>query len=366
MELQSLRGFAATIVLIHHCLRAVYPTPISAIVADRILDAQAAVVFFFVLSGYVLSASLSRRSIAIPESIAFYIRRIFRIYPAILIACLAVVIVLVAVPSPSGKLASVWIRSYHPEGVAPLGLIALSFLSVSMYLHPMLWTMFIELSASAFMPVIRSVQEHGTRWFFALVFGLSLLSFLVRNHTKLVSVYLVTFAVGAAVPYLSNIVAFVHRSRLTGLMSLIGAVLALFWFRELLPRDHWQSYEPLIVQIEALAAMWIVASVVHRPHGYPGLRRRALTWLGDISYGLYLLHFPILLIAVAAAERVFPSDVDRTALAFGIAATVYAVTVIVSAACYVVVELPAVAIGASLAQLMRRRFATAPALGKRW
>lgn len=95
------------IVLIHHCLRAVHPAPITALIADRILDAQAAVVFFFVLSGYVLTASLAKRALDTPEIISFYIRRIFRIYPAILIACLAVVIVMIAVPSPSGKLVDV-------------------------------------------------------------------------------------------------------------------------------------------------------------------------------------------------------------------------------------------------------------------
>jgi peptidoglycan/LPS O-acetylase OafA/YrhL len=76
MELQSLRGGAATIVLIHHCLRSVYPTPTTEIVADRALDAQAAVVFFFVLSGYVLSASLSRKALSVPEIVGFYIRRV--------------------------------------------------------------------------------------------------------------------------------------------------------------------------------------------------------------------------------------------------------------------------------------------------
>jgi peptidoglycan/LPS O-acetylase OafA/YrhL len=224
----------------------------------------------------------------------------------------------------------------------------------------MLWTMFIELNASAFMPVISNAQKQGSHYLhlLVLVFGLSFLSFLVQNHTKQVSVYLVTFAIGAAVPYLSDVVGrLCRRSRLMESISLIGAVIVLLWFRELIPRVHWPSYDPLIVQVEALAAMWIIALAMHRPQGYSMLRCRALTKLGDVSYGLYLLHFPILLVAVAAAERVFPPEVNRTALGFGIAATVYATTLIASVACYSFVEMPAVALGARVAQVARRRLA---------
>jgi peptidoglycan/LPS O-acetylase OafA/YrhL len=358
IELQSLRGLAATIVLVHHCLRSVYSTPISAFVADRVLDAQAAVVFFFVLSGYVLSASLSKKPHNASEILGFYVRRIFRIYPAILVACLAVIIVLIAVPPPSGKFASVWMQSYHTGGMEPFWLIALSFMSVSMYLHPMLWTMFIELNASAFMPVIATVQRHGTRTLLVLILGLSLLSFTVQDHTKQVSVYLVTFAIGAAVPYLSStVVRLCSRSRFAESASLVAAVAVLFWFRELVPRDLYGAFDPLIVQVEALASMWIVALTVYRPHGYARLRHPVLVKLGDISYGIYLLHFPILLVAVAAAEHALPPSVNMTALGSGIAVTVYVATVTAAAACYMAVEMPAVVIGARVARSIRRRFA---------
>lgn len=222
----------------------------------------------------------------------------------------------------------------------------------------MLWTMFIELFASAFMPVIRAAQQRGARWILALVVALSVLGFLVQNHTKQVSVYLVTFAIGGTVPYLSSAVTrLCARPRRAESLSLVASVVVLLWFRELIPHERWQSFDPLIVQVEALAAMWIVALAVHRPHGYPSLRHRALVRLGDISYGLYLLHFPILLAAVPAAERILPADVDRTALGFGMAVAVSIATVIASTACYAAVEMPAVTLGARLARLARRRLA---------
>jgi len=355
-ELQSLRGLAASAVLVHHSLRSVHPTDTLSLVADRLVDAQAVVVFFFVLSGYVLSASLSRRELNLTEIASFYIRRLFRIYPAILVACLAIVIVLVAVPHPSGKLASLWIRSYHTDGLAPRGALVLSFLAVSTYLHPMLWTMFVELNASAFMPAIRAAQLRGARGLVVLVVALSLLSVLFPNHTKLVSVYLVTFAIGATVPFLAAAVGRLHRrSRVLEAMSLVAAVMVMLWFRELIPREHMPSHGPLLIQVEALAGAWIIALTVHRPNGYPGLRHPVLVKLGDVSYGIYLLHFPVLLVLVPAAEKLLSPDVNRTALGFGIAAVVYVVTVAVSALCYVAVELPAVAIGRRLAQLVRDR-----------
>jgi peptidoglycan/LPS O-acetylase OafA/YrhL len=62
---------------------------------------------------------------------------------------------------------------------------------------------------------------------------------------------------------------------------------------------------------------------------------------------------------VAVIERILPSDIHRTALGFGLAAAVYAATLIGAAACFRVVEMPAVAVGARIARRVRARAARA-------
>jgi peptidoglycan/LPS O-acetylase OafA/YrhL len=96
--LDSVRGIAACIVVLHHCWLA-FGNTVSGINAafaslptfftylfQKILAGHAAVIIFFVLSGFVLALS----SLKQPMSYAgFTIKRIFRIYPAFVFVVLS-------------------------------------------------------------------------------------------------------------------------------------------------------------------------------------------------------------------------------------------------------------------------------------
>jgi len=57
-ELQSIRGLAALAVLLHHCSFLFVTSSTFHFFAEALFNAHAAVVIFFVLSGYVLVRSL--------------------------------------------------------------------------------------------------------------------------------------------------------------------------------------------------------------------------------------------------------------------------------------------------------------------
>ena len=86
-ELQSLRGLAALTVMIHHCSFYYIYAPGPKKWAEVLFNAHAAVVVFYVLSGFVLYESLKASTITANAALRFYVRRLFRIYPALWLAC---------------------------------------------------------------------------------------------------------------------------------------------------------------------------------------------------------------------------------------------------------------------------------------
>ena len=84
-ELQSLRGIGALSVMIGHSLIS-YEVPTWFFQFSTLANGRAAVVLFFVLSGYVLTRSLQKDRFDRDTVLRFYIQRIFRLYPALWVA----------------------------------------------------------------------------------------------------------------------------------------------------------------------------------------------------------------------------------------------------------------------------------------
>lgn len=107
-SLQAARGLAAAVVVIHHCSY-LYQTPVPfRLVMDILFNAHAAIVLFFVLSGYVLSASMLRRPVDTQSVVAFYVRRLFRIYPAVFVVSLLALILIWLLPDVTTQGMSEW------------------------------------------------------------------------------------------------------------------------------------------------------------------------------------------------------------------------------------------------------------------
>lgn len=95
----SMRSLAAFVVMLFHAA-AMYrfyliklPWPFSGI-----LDPRAAVVFFFVLSGFVLHLSCSKARLSLASYAGFQVRRVFRIYPLYYFSLLVVSAVIFSHP----------------------------------------------------------------------------------------------------------------------------------------------------------------------------------------------------------------------------------------------------------------------------
>lgn len=335
-ELQALRGLAAFCVLLHHSFRVLGPVGATGWVAETILNAHAAVVIFFVLSGYVLSKSVINRGFSQTEMTGYYIRRLFRIYPALWGACtLGLLYYLTVRTLPSPHFAGWAQRHYDPMQFC-IATLFQSYLALSPFLDPPIWTILIEIVGSVLLPWIVLLFVR-VRWsLIPVLVLLSAMSFADAYTLRGVLTYLVDFAAGAALAVIGT-----RRIGTGWPIYLACAVLVLF--RQLHP---WSYNAALPGLIEGLAAVAVIGGIVNG--AFAMLSHSSLRRLGDISYSVYLLHLPI---AYSVARVVDYAFIGSTLTDFGPILTALGTVLIslpLAVLSYRFIELPGVDLGRRL------------------
>lgn len=169
--LLSLRGVAAFLVLIFHAnyafkIDGVDPGNFSGDWAAtarqwilNVTNGQAAVIFFFVHSGFVLTLAFSRSGVEAPGAniagivVGYYVKRVFRLWPMIIVSCL---LMFAAQQSgygaATGAAFSDWFKSHLTE---PTGYYNFkhNILLQEFNLNPFLWSLGIEVWGSILLPV---------------------------------------------------------------------------------------------------------------------------------------------------------------------------------------------------------------------
>jgi len=341
--LQSARGIAALTVLVSHCLL-YFKLDGYLIDTARVFEilSHMSVVFFFVLSGFVLSLSL-RVGRSVP---AFYIRRLWRIYPALWAAsALALVYVLFihrALPEQSD-----WFRQFFSPTMRDANHIVASFLALDLFLITPAWTIFVELLASAFMPAITLATRNAYMNALALL-AATLLAF-VYPGMLYAGTYLVCFVIGAA--FAANRTAgslgYLLARPLYARLLPVGLLFGAFAFRW---AGHWSFHSPLPTIVEAIAAAFCVhlLASANRPSL---LKSPAVTRLGDVSYSLYLFHFPIMCIFGVWISGLGISATGATAI---LVLSTIIVTYAVSEISYRYIEMSGIRAGRWMAGLLHR------------
>jgi peptidoglycan/LPS O-acetylase OafA/YrhL len=301
--LDGVRGIAIAMVLLHH---SGWPSPVSSI-------GWVGVDLFFVLSGYLITGILIDTREASNRARSFYVRRALRIFPlyyAVLVAVFVVAPAIVSIHWPSYRAlvpGQIWYWTYlcdwpmafsHPPIVTILG-------------H--FWTLSIEEQFYWIWPlVIWSLSRQAAM----RVCGMLIVA------ASILRIYLVTH-----VPLVLNpslVVAFEYLflpTRVDGLA--VGALLALAlrgpgggaavvrWMRPMavagvvamaavVARRHTASHDDawvIMVGYPAIALAFggvVLYAVMRRS---PLLELRPIRALGKYSYGLYVLHQPMIMVA---------------------------------------------------------------------
>lgn len=305
VSLDALRGIASFGVLTHHHLLAssnVFPwwhldsTPLRVL-----LQGRAFVILFFVLSGFVLTFGFLGPRPA--KYWPYAARRLCRIYlPFAGIVVIAALAMAAIAPAPLAD-APPWVNSLWDR---PIGLPVVFenlLMTGSVYdsdIDVVAWSLIYELRISLAMPLLVMLVRTNTR----CAIGLSLVLSLVcarfgAEHCPtfaetaadavLATVYFVTaFAIGIALAvHLDSVRTAVGRAP-----RWLPVVLAPAAFLLL----QWEDLAELGDALAALGAAILIALCVGSPAVAQALRVRPLAWLGRVSYSLYLLHLPVLLI----------------------------------------------------------------------
>jgi peptidoglycan/LPS O-acetylase OafA/YrhL/glycosyltransferase involved in cell wall biosynthesis len=294
--------------------------------------AAAAVDCFFVVSGYLVSNSFDRDS----NFRRFYIRRFFRIYPLYLAVVIAQTLTL-GFLEPAGLLAnSRSLLRYFVVNAAfanflqyDVGHGVLTGL-VNPSLNPSLWTLKIEFGFYLILPFLWLMVRRFGAGVLVGIFVLSALYYEALRHAghyelaKQLPGQLQFFVIGMA--------AYRYGDRLTlGTTAGLALTIALAVLLTALLRIHPPVIYPLVV------GAFVIIAALHAPR----LRLRT-----DISYGVYLLHGPIIQLSLL-------TGIYRPGW-IGVLATV-AATLLLAGIVERLIEAPGIALGKRLTQLVKRQ-----------
>jgi peptidoglycan/LPS O-acetylase OafA/YrhL len=326
IELEAVRGIAACVVLVHHCLLGFAPTLTGLVGPTKawslfgtplfaLVNGSAAVVIFFVLSGFVLTY----RAIESKDTSLIWLGAAKR-WPRLAVPVLAVNIIAALIATmqlyrnvpASSENGSIWLSWFYRDpspyfGSQILGAVyeggVDTFLFGGAYFNANLWTMYYELVGSFF------------------VFGLAYLFLKVRaNYSVIIasmataiavyfSPYFLCFATGITLAIIRYGMPAAKLFRWSGIgkpyLGALGIILTIFllgYHEHIGSSASMRFYEflspvadlnPLLfrVVLHTLGAVIILVMALKFP-GY--LRTTLAALVGRLSFPTYLLHIPLI------------------------------------------------------------------------
>lgn len=369
--LDSLRGLASLSVMLCHCLHMVQFSTFSLAYAPLItllyapmmkvfINANDAVLLFFMHSGYVLALPfIARRNSSYP---AFTLKRIFRIYPAhMVVMCLLMLGIVFWHPQPIPAMGD-W---FNRKATVQPSLHDLAQQNALLFMDPgndpqpfngVVWSLVHEMRISLIFPLLTLVLVRRNPWLqFALLLLYPVIFHFFAPHGALFDHILPGTVMTMGYLYLFFIGIFLaeHREAISRVWSripagwqvfvLLLAVLGYSSHQFLFPHSHTFLSDPILVL--SLSLLVIAAA-----NGMRVFLSRPVRWLGKVSYSLYLVHVPLLLLVTRLCYARLPF--------WGIWLLTIALSLAVSALLYSFVEFPLQQYGRRLAaRIDARRFA---------
>lgn len=336
IALDALRVIAAFIVLAQH-FRLVFELHWPVWLTKGIFDSKAAVMLFFVLSGYVLALSLGGKAPSFATYVKFGVRRVCRLYPVYWAALLLAFGVLWVVQrNGAGQVTGLpaWFLDgtgmQFKQWVLQTTLVAPGMKSD--FALPTVWTLMTEAKVSMVFPLLAWGILRGRDWVaISVVAALVLGSHWLDAHVVGTAAFLGMFALGALLCRLpATFWSRIGDAAWWGLLLLGMALYAAISWRYVMP-SIWLGY-----YLCGLGSLILIAATIHWPLMRSGLTRVQNFLRFDLSYGIYILHYPVLVALKKIAGPASP------VLTFILATLL---TVGISLLLHFVLEMPAIQLG---------------------
>ena len=314
-SLDAIRGLAALVVVLHHSLlsvsdgqsdphiRWIYLSPLRLFV-----DGPGAVLIFFVLSGLVLTFTLKGRN---PDTYAaFVLKRISRIYPAVVFAILVSALLqsllgAATLPDLSRWFAFTWAKPVS----GPLLLEAASLSGFGLSLDNPLWSLVHEMRISLVLPLLvllasRSVWVAGVVTLVVFVISVRVAGKAqgeLIHSIAMTGEFLVAFLIGVLLAiYFSSVTDWLATRRSGVKAALWIAALTLVAFPPVNASNVGGLREAVLILSSCFGALIIIAlsSIDGRANRW--LMGPVPAYFGRISYSLYLIHVVIIVAVVRA------------------------------------------------------------------
>jgi peptidoglycan/LPS O-acetylase OafA/YrhL len=357
--LEGLRGVAAAVVVVRHTFNAIaMPLPLRHAMLEGplavVLNAQGAVQLFFVLSGYVLAGSLGRCTNTL-DYLQFYIKRFFRIYPPFVAAVLFAWGASFAYRPPEiglGGEFTAWL--YELSGIhLSVGqlLTSLRFPGNAYNQLPVGWTLEVEMLFSLLLPLLFLIARRS-HWLLLLLLSAYVLAF---HETSSFS-YAIDFCLGIAA-YLERDRLFRWASGIPRAIAWLGVLVSLVLlagpmvFRWSIPAYGIliSGFDNRSIAVMGVGALGLILGAIYVPRLRQWLSARPVLFLGKISFSLYLLHFPVLIICAPLVKMLRSpwAEVSLIALVLGS-------SILLSVFFFHCVERPSILIGNRVCGLLAR------------
>jgi peptidoglycan/LPS O-acetylase OafA/YrhL len=287
-SLDSLRGLAALSVCGGHYLQhlklAIYfPT-------------HQAVILFFVLSGYVLSLSLQKNQYTYKE---FIIRRYFRIYPAYYIAIILSTVGILGIAAINIKYVLNWLFLFTDIGNIFHDIIFSDWPLIGHPIDQVTWSLTYEIIISCLLPfLLRFFLDFKN----AIVINITMIGYIfcsvlafyfLRLGICSIFYYSAFFIVGFLL--LFNVKSAKHYS---GMLYILFGVVGVMNNSVFIYFNYQVTGIFTIDMLSAIGSILLINGCIHNRHLIKIMSFKIFIFYGNVSYSFYLLHGPILWIAM--------------------------------------------------------------------
>ena len=304
-QLDSLRGLAAFTVFFGHFWGAKLTMPffvgLSKTPFSVLLNGNAAVMFFFVLSGFVLSLPFINNQKPLKLT-AFYTKRILRIYPAFIFAILLSLVLKefifdkTAVASFSDWVRNYWDWNFDAHSITDIlkTLLLIGPAFKTTLIDAPIWSLVYEMKMSIILPFFILITSRGS-----VAFNLLFLLIITRLTYSYDAWPIFIFYLGVLMAkYQLPVIKFIQKRGWGVLITAIVAGYVLYnhsllfmpWLK-LSKITYKVIYSNYLIAAGSCLLMMIVLA---KPRLSTFFEHRFFAFFGDISYSFYLVHLPVL------------------------------------------------------------------------